>query len=196
MQGHASPASRAGIVHLRTTCQGRETIPPRGADPKHPCNMLFRRTVVPGQRGGQDRRDIGHPGVMGGAPFHRQVRTELCPEQRLDLRTGAISQREESLAGKAGAAEEHAHLRKRERRPVQGDPRGVADDREPTVPVTPRAMRRQTAQAGASRQEVAPEGAVLRQVLAGDPRPGALCISCPAIRRPEPIGYHTTCQIA
>jgi hypothetical protein len=30
-------------------------------------------------------------------------------------------------------------------------------------------MRRQTAQAGASRQEVAPEGAVLRQVLAGDP---------------------------
>ena len=35
------------------------------------------------------------------------------------------------------------------------------------------AMRRQTAQAGALRQEVAPEGAVLRQVLAGDPHPGA-----------------------
>ena len=43
-------------------CQGRETIPPRGADPKHPCNMLFRRTVVPGQRGGQDRRDMVIPG--------------------------------------------------------------------------------------------------------------------------------------
>jgi hypothetical protein len=142
------PLRGTGIVHLRTACQGRETIPPRGADPKHPCNMLFRRTVVPRQRGGQDRRDISHPRVVGGAPFHRQVRTELCPEQRLNLRTGAISQREESLPSKAGAAEEDAHLRKRERRPVQGDPRCVADDREPTVPVAPRAMRRQTAQAG------------------------------------------------
>jgi hypothetical protein len=61
-----------------------------------PCNMLFRRTVVPGQRGGQDRCDIGHPRVVGGAPFQRQVRTELCPEQRLNLRTGAISKREKA----------------------------------------------------------------------------------------------------
>ena len=153
-------------------------MPPRGADPKHPCDLLFGRTVVPGQRSRQDCRDIRHPRVVAGAPFHRRVRTELCQEPRLDVRTGAIGQREESLAGKAGAAEEHAHLRKRQPRPVQGDPRGVADDREPTVPVTPRAMRRQTAQAGASRQEVAPEGAVLRQVLAGDPRPGALYFMC------------------
>jgi hypothetical protein len=135
--------------------------------------MLFRRTVVPGQRGGQGHRYIGHPSVVGGAPFHRQVRTEFGPEQRLNLRTGAISQREESLAGKAGAAEEHAHLRKREPRPVQGNPSGVANDHEPTVPVTPCAMRRQTAQAGASRQKVAPEGTVLRQVLSGNPCPGA-----------------------
>ncbi len=141
------------MVHLQTACQGRETIPPRGADPKHPRNMLFRRTVVPGQLGGQDRRDIGHPRVVGGAPFNRQVRAEFCPEQRLNLRTGAIGQREESLAGKAGAAEEHSHLRKRKRRPVQGDPRGVADDCEPTVSVTPRSMRWQTGQAGASRQK-------------------------------------------
>jgi hypothetical protein len=35
------------------------------------------------------------------------------------------------------------------------------------------AMRRQTAQAGASGQEAAPEGADLRQVVAGDPHPGA-----------------------
>jgi hypothetical protein len=34
-------------------------------------------------------------------------------------------------------------------------------------------MRRQTAQAGAPRQKVAPEGAVLREILAGDPFPGA-----------------------
>ena len=108
------------MVHLQTACQRRETIPPRGADPKHPRNMLFRRTVVPGQLGGQDRRDIGHPRVVGGAPFHRQVRAELCPEQRLNLWTGAIGQGEESLAGKAGAAEEHAHLGNREFRPVQG----------------------------------------------------------------------------
>jgi hypothetical protein len=85
--------------------------------------------------------------------------------------TTHVSQREESLAGKAGAAEEHAHLGKRERRPVQGDPRGVADDREPTVPVTP--MRWRTGQVGASRQEVTPEGAGLSQVLADDSRPGA-----------------------
>ena len=79
---------------------------------------LFRRTVVPGRRSSQDRRDIGHPRVVGRRPFpSRKVRTELCPEQRLNLRTGAISQREVSLAGKAGAAEEHAHLRKQERRP-------------------------------------------------------------------------------
>ena len=111
--------------------------------------------------------------VRTGAPFHRRLRTELCPEQRLNLRTGAISHREESLAGEAGAAEKHAHLRKRERRPVQGDPRGAADDRESTVPVTSRAMRRQTAPAGASHQKVVPEGAVLRQVLAADAPPGA-----------------------
>ena len=88
---------------------------------------------------------------------------------------GSISGRARSASvkkasGKAGAAEEHAHLRKRERRPVQGDPRGVADDCEPRVSVTPRSMRWQTAQAGASRQKVAPKCAVLRKVLAGDPR--------------------------
>ena len=74
--------------------------------------------------------------MVAGAPFHRRVRTELCSEQRLNLWTGAISQREESLPGKAGAAEEYADLRERENRSVQGDPRGIAGDREPTVPVT------------------------------------------------------------
>ena len=46
-------------------------------------------------------------------------------------------------------------------------------------------MRRQTAQAGASRQEI----------LAGDPRPGTFMFHARAIRRPEPIGYHTMYRI-
>jgi hypothetical protein len=107
----------------------------------------------------QDRHDIGHPRVMGGAPYHRQVRTELCPEQRLYR---SISGRAPSATVKKASPtrpvqRRKRHLRKWERHPVQGDPRDVADDREPTVPVTPRAKRGQTAQAGASRQEVAPE---------------------------------------
>ena len=81
--------------------------------------MLCCRTVVPGQRGRQDSRDIGHPRMVGGAPFHRRVRTDFRPEPRLDLRSGAIGQRAECLAGKAGAAEEYAHLRQRELRPYK-----------------------------------------------------------------------------
>jgi hypothetical protein len=34
-----------GVAHLWTACQGREAIPPRGADPQHPCHMLLGRTV-------------------------------------------------------------------------------------------------------------------------------------------------------
>jgi len=110
------------------------------------------RLVVPGQRGRQDRRDIGHPRVVGGTPFCRPVGTDLGQEPRLNLGTGAIGQHEECLAGKTGAAEEDAYLRERELRPVQGNPRGIPDDREATVPVTPCAIYRQTPRAGASRQ--------------------------------------------
>jgi hypothetical protein len=48
------------------------------------------------------------------------------------------------------------------------------DDRERAISVASGAMRRQRARTGAQRKKVAPERAVLRQVLAGDPRPGAL----------------------
>ena len=70
------------------------------------------------------------------------------PAAAARTRTGAIGQREECLAGKAGAAEENAHLRERQPRPIQGDPRGVADDRKPAVSVASRAMRRQAARTG------------------------------------------------
>jgi hypothetical protein len=90
-------------------------------------------------------------------------------EPRLNVRTGAIGQREVGLAGKAGATEEHAYLREWEPRSVQGDPRSIANDHEPTVPVTARAMRRQAARVGAPRQKVVPKGSVLRQVRAGAP---------------------------
>ncbi|MGC1295982.1 MAG: hypothetical protein WA869_13190 [Alloacidobacterium sp.] len=164
----------SGSIHFGTVCEGHKTIPPRGADPKHPRSMLDGCTVVPGQRGCQDSRDIDHSRVVGGVPFHRRVWTDLCPQPRLNIRTGAICQREEGLTGKSGAAEEHAYLRKREPRPVQGDPRGVTDDHEPAVPVTPRAVRWQTEWVGAPRQKVAPERAVLCQVRLGDPRPNVL----------------------
>jgi hypothetical protein len=32
--------------------------------------------------------DIGHPRVVGDAPFHRSIGSDLRPEPRLDLRTG------------------------------------------------------------------------------------------------------------
>ncbi len=98
------------------------------------------------------------------------------PQPRLDLRTRAIGQREECLAGKAGAAEEHTHLRERQPRAIQGDPSGVADDREAAVAETSRAMRRQAARTGAPRQQIAPEGAVLRQVLWGYPSSRSLIL--------------------
>jgi hypothetical protein len=118
---------------------------------------------------GEGRRYIGHPGVVGGSPIHHPIRTELRSEPRLNVRTGAIGQREVGLAGKAGATEEYAHLREWEPRSVQGDPRSIANDHEPTVPVTARAMRRQAARVGAPRQKVVPKGSVLRQVRADAP---------------------------
>jgi hypothetical protein len=154
-------------------CQRRETIPPRTANPQQPCAMLFSRAVVPGQRGRQNCRGIGHPTVVGCAPFHRRVCTEFCPQPWRYLRAGGIGQHEEGFAGKAGAAKEHAHLGRREHRPVQGDPRGVADNCKPTVPVTSCTMRGQATRAGAARQKVAPEGAVLCQVPAGNSPAGA-----------------------
>ena len=106
--------------------------------------MLSRRAAVPGYRGRQNSRDIDHPWMVGDAPFHRRVRTNVCVEPGFYLSTDVIRQREERLPGKAGAAEEHADLRKREPCPVQRDPRGVANDHEPTVSETSGAMRRQT----------------------------------------------------
>src|SRR5215469_6382615 len=103
--------------------------------------------------------------MMPGTPFHRRVRT--------DLHTYAIGQREERIAGKTGAAKEHADLRKRQLCPVQSDPHGIPNDSEPAVPVTSGTVRRQAAYSGALRQKVAPERAVLRQVLLGDPPAGA-----------------------
>jgi hypothetical protein len=139
------PPSGRGLFHLLSVREGYETIPPHDADPKHPGNMLSGRKVVPRQRGCQDRRDICHPRMVGDAPFHHRVRIEFRSEPRLNLGTGAIGQCEECLAGEAGAAKEHADLRKREPRPVQGDPRGVADDRESAISVATGAMRRQPA---------------------------------------------------
>jgi hypothetical protein len=81
-----------GLFHLQSACEGYETIPPHDADPKHPRNMLCSRTVVPRQRGRQDSRDIGHPRIVGDAPFHHRVRIEFRPEPRLNLRTGVIGQ--------------------------------------------------------------------------------------------------------
>ena len=171
-----------GSHRLRIACQRREATPPNSTDPKHPRNMLPGCTVVPWQWGRQNSRDIDHSWVVADAPFNCCVRTDLRLEPGFDLGTDVISQREERLPGKAGAAEKHAHLWKREPRPVQGDPRGIANDREPTVSVTPGAMRRQTVQAGASRQKVAPERAVLRQVLLRDSSLGALISHVGSIR--------------
>jgi hypothetical protein len=148
LQGHTSAASRGkcyppqdrlpGTRNNSTTWRRPEAFMQCAVRP-HCRARAAARPASPRYRSSQGggRRPIPSPAL----------------DRALDLRTGAISQREESLAGKAGAAEEHAHLRKRERRPTRGDPRGVADDREPAVPVTTRAMHRQTAQAGASRQK-------------------------------------------
>jgi hypothetical protein len=42
--------------------------------------------------------------------MNRGGQAAAADRQRLNLRTGAISQGEERLAGKAGTAEEHAHV--------------------------------------------------------------------------------------
>jgi hypothetical protein len=65
-------------------------------------------TVVPGQWGRQNSRDIDHSWVVADTPFNCCVRTDLRLEPGFDLGTDVISQREERLPGKAGAAEEHA----------------------------------------------------------------------------------------
>src|ERR1700712_4663936 len=106
--------------------------------------------------------------MVGRAPLKRSVRPEAFLEPRLDVRTSLIGQHEEGFAGKPGAAKKYVDLRKRQPRPVEGDPRAVTDDHEPTVPVPARAMRRKTKQFCVQRQKVVPKGAILRQILAGD----------------------------
>src|SRR4051794_3930262 len=129
--------------------------------------------------------------MMGGSPRKCSVRTEFCPEPGLDVQTGTIGQREIGFTGKASAAEKYADLRKRVSRPVKGDPRGVADDHEPTVPVPARAVRRQTACTMTPREKFTPKGAVLSQVLAGDSHPGALVLRVQQFGILKPPAYHT-----
>ena len=92
--------------------------------------------------------------------------------------TSLVCQHEEGFASKAGAAKKYADLRKRESRPVEGDPRGVTDDHEPTIPVPAGAMRWQTTRFCVQRQKVIPKRAVLRQVLAPDEAWNVLATDC------------------
>ena len=59
--------------------------------------MLPGYTVVPGQWGRQNSRNIDHSWVVGDAPFNCCVRTDPRLELRLDLGADLISQREERL---------------------------------------------------------------------------------------------------
>ena len=124
-------------------CQMSKTIPPNSADPKHPDDLPFGRAIVPRRWSRDDGRDIGHSRAMRNAPFHRSARADFCQKPGLYLGTNTISQCEERLPGEAGATEEHAHLWKRKPRPIQGDPGGVANDREAAVSIASAAMLRQ-----------------------------------------------------
>ncbi len=155
-------ASSVGSLAAGTAGQEGKAVPPCASGPKHPRNMLFGRTIIPGERSRQDTCDIGHPCVMGQAPLQQSVRPDCDLEPRLNLDPVMVGQREECLSSEAGAAEEHAHLRKRESGSVQGDPHGIPNESEPTVPVTPSAMCRQTARADSPHQQSTPERAVLR----------------------------------
>jgi hypothetical protein len=97
---------------------------------------------------------------------------EFRLEPRLNSWAGTIDQCEKCFDREASEAEKHANLRKWVLLPVRGDPRGVADDREAMVPVTARAVRRQSTRFRLQRQKVVPQRAILRQVLTGDSHAG------------------------
>ena len=116
-------------------CQGGEAVPPYSTGLQHPFGVPFGGIVVPGQRGREDRGDVGHAGVVGRAPFELGFRFDGGAEDWFDARFGVVGEGEKCLTGETGAAEEDADLGVWKFRSIQGDPCGVADDGEATVAV-------------------------------------------------------------